>query len=396
VSTYSLFILGCQQNRHDALVAARVLEGLGYTPGPENTADVIVTLACSVRQHAVDRIHGKLNKWAAQTPKPKVIITGCVLPEDRRKLQDKVGAILEAEEISEEILEPILGRCTEDLCTWGDSKAQASTERGVLERYSERGAEPATQEAAKYTGPVFIPVMIGCNYFCTYCAVPFTRGAERSRELSDIIAEAEAAIRAGAKEIQLLGQTVNSYGRDRRHPVPEQSSRPGISATQRPADQHFPDFAALLTAVAALPGDFMISFLSPYPTEFSDESIKVIAENPKISKRVHLPVQSGDNEVLRRMNRRYTKEVYTEIAKRLLRQIPGCTLTTDIVVGFPGETKNQFERTVGLCREIPFAQVFLGKYSARSGTVATRFFKDDVPREEKERRWQVLNDMINK
>lgn len=372
MSTYSLFILGCQQNRHDAVVAERALQGLGYTTGPENAADVIVVLACSVRQHAVDRIHGKLNMWAGQTPKPKVIITGCVLKEDRQKLEGKVAAIMEAEEISEATFLPIVGR------------AKVSDMKLVEETKADNN------------GIAYIPVMLGCNYFCTYCAVPFTRGAERSRNLSDILAEAEAAIQNGASEIQLLGQTVNSYGRDRRCPVPEQSPRPGAALTHHLPEPDFPDFAALIQAVAALPGDFTVSFLSPYPTEFSDDSIKVIAENPKISKCVHLPVQSGDNEVLRRMNRRYTRETYIEIAKRLLRQIPGCTLTTDIIVGFPGETEAQFERTVALCREIPFAQVFLGKYSSRAGTVATRFFQDDVPKAEKERRWRVLNDMINK
>lgn len=343
--------------------------GLGYGVGPEEQADVIVVLACSVRQHAVDRIHGKLHSWLERAAPPKIILTGCVLPTDRLNLQHKVDLVIDAEDISEATLEPVIPRVGQPAMA---------------------GKIVANRSVA------YLPIMLGCNFFCTYCAVPFTRGTERSCELADILDEARQIIQSGAKEIMLLGQTVNSYGRDRRQPIKDTSGRPHSGETDRQqAEPTFPTFAELLLALNELPGDFMISFLSPYPTEFTDASIEMIARLPKIKKSIHLPLQSGSNAILKRMNRRYSVEQYIEVAERLLREVPGCTLTTDIIVGFPGETEEHFAETVQLVKRIPFSFAYLSQYSPRSGTVSARFMKDDVSRAAKKERWRVLDELIN-
>jgi len=213
----------------------------------------------------------------------------------------------------------------------------------------------------------FIPIMTGCNNFCTYCVVPYTRGREISRPEREIVLEIKKLIENKYREIWLIGQNVNSY----------------------------PDFPGLLKKINNLPGDFTLHFMTSHPKDMSDELINIIKKCDKVSREIHLPVQSGDNKILRAMNRHYTIEDYKKLIKKILKQIPEAKISTDIIVGFPGETKTQFNNTVKLFKEIKFCKAYISKYSPRPGTAAAKL-KDNVPQEEKKRRWQILNKLICK
>ncbi len=210
--------------------------------------------------------------------------------------------------------------------------------------------------------------MTGCNNFCSYCVVPYTRGKEYSRPAQEIIKEVKILVKKGYREITLLGQNVNSY-QDRK------------------------GFLNLLKILNDSPGRFQIKFLTSHPKDMSDELIKVIGQSKKISQEIHLPVQSGDSQILKKMNRGYTINHYKKLIKKIRRQIPKAKISTDIIVGFPGETKKQFQNTVSLVKEIGFKQAFIAVYSPRAGTAATKL-KDDVPADEKKRRKRIILDLM--
>jgi tRNA-2-methylthio-N6-dimethylallyladenosine synthase len=240
----------------------------------------------------------------------------------------------------------------------------------------------------------FVTIQTGCNKFCTYCVVPFARGLEKNRPVRDIIDEVRALAEGGCVEVTLLGQTVNSY----RAPDPEHWSpeNPYVRRSLGSArDDRGDHFAALLWEVNQVPGISRLHFTAPHPLHMTDEVMDAM-QLPAHLNYLHLPVQAGDNEVLRRMNRRYTREQYLECVHRLYEKIPNVALGTDIIVGFCGETAEQFERTVDLYREANFDISYTAMYSPRSGTAAYRAFKDDVSKEEKKRRWQVLQDLMEK
>jgi tRNA-2-methylthio-N6-dimethylallyladenosine synthase len=213
----------------------------------------------------------------------------------------------------------------------------------------------------------YVPIMTGCNNFCTYCVVPYTRGREKSRPAKEIIREVKKLVKKSYKEIWLLGQNVNSY----------------------------PNFPDLLRKINALPGDFKIHFMSSHPKDFSDDLIKAIGECKKVSKEIHLPVQSGNNEILKKMNRPYTVNHYKKLVRKIRKAIPDIKLSTDVIVGFPGETKKQFQDTVKLFKEIKFDKAYISRYSPRPGTPASKL-KDNVAPLEKKRRWKILDEIANK
>jgi len=325
-------------NESDSQRIASFLEQQNY----QNTdkmegADLIVVVACSVRQSAIDRIFGLKKKF--KNLKSKKILTGCVLKSDEKKFREFFNEVLTINEF--------LGK-----------------------NYLELQPKHSNKKSA------FVPIMTGCNNFCTYCAVPYTRGRETSRPANKIIAEIKNLInlakrgKQGFKEIILLGQNVNSYKNDKIN------------------------FPKLLKEIANIAGDFTIKFLTSHPKDFSDELIEIISKSPKISKEIHLPVQSGDNKILEKMNRKYTREHYIDLINKIKNKIPKARFTTDIIVGFPGETKKQFENTVKLFKEVDFDLAYINKYSTRPGTIAGKF-KDSVPWKEKVRRWNVLNKMIS-
>lgn len=318
-------------NKSDSERIAAALEKKGHKPVPQNDADLIVMNMCSVRQPAVDRVHGKVKIFAnlkAKKPKLKTILTGCITKKDKKNFAGKFDEI------------------------WQN--------KDYLENF------PKCQK----NSIVYIPISNGCSNFCTYCVVPYTRGPLVCRNHIKILKELKKAIKNGAEEVWLLGQNVNDY-----------------------KDKEI-NFVKLLKMAALIPGKFKIGFLSPHPKDFSDELIKIIAENKKISRRINLPVQSGDDKILRAMNRPYTAKQYIKLVKKIRKKIPDIDLTTDIIVGFPGETEKQFQNTVKLAKKLNFNVAFISKYSPRPGTAASKM-KGEIPKNEKERRWKILNKIIN-
>jgi tRNA-2-methylthio-N6-dimethylallyladenosine synthase len=229
--------------------------------------------------------------------------------------------------------------------------------------------------------------MTGCDNFCTYCAVPYTRGREASRPEEDILAEVKGLVEKGYKEITLLGQNVNSYGINNKFQITNNKQKPNGK------NQNSNDFVKLLEKIDAIPGDYWVRFYSNHPKDFSDELIDFLAQSKHFCHYIHLPLQSGDDEIIGKMNRHYTAKQYLDLVKRIRAKIPGVTLTTDIIVGFPGETEKQFQNTVKVLEKVGFDMIFISEYSPRSGTPAAKM-EDDVPHQEKGRRKKYLNDVV--
>ena len=330
---YYLKVFGCQMNESDSQRIASFLEQQHYQcAGKMKNADLIVVTACSVRQSAIDRIFGLSKKF--KKIKAKKILTGCVIKSDKPKFLKFFDEVLTINEL--------LGK-----------------------NYLELQPKHTSSKSA------YVPIMTGCNNFCTYCAVPYTRGREISRPTRNIVKEINGLIKKGYKEIILLGQNVNSY-------------KDGKTT-----------FPALLKFISDIPSDFTIKFMTSHPKDFSDELIDVIARSPKISREIHLPVQSGDDEILRKMNRRYTAEKYLDLIQKIRTKIPEVKFTTDVIVGFPGETKKQFENTIKLLERVKFNLAYINKYSTRPGTAAAQL-KDNVPLVEKKCRWEILEELVNR
>ena len=342
---YHIIVFGCQMNVSDAERVAAVFEKMGFekTENLED-ADAVAVIMCSVRQSAVDRIHFLAHKF--KKLKAKKILTGCVLKKDRIKFVRGFDCLVDIKDIKN--LPKILNvKNNKNLKNYLEIKPFYSSKNTAC-----------------------VPIMTGCNNFCSYCVVPYTRGREISRPAKEIISEVKELVKNGYKEIWLLGQNVNSY-------------KSKIS------------FAKLLTKIDTIPGNFQINFTSSHPKDFSDELIKVMAKCKKLSKRLNLPIQSGDNEILKKMNRPYTVAQYKNLVKKIRTAIPNILLSTDIIVGFPGETKKQFQNTVKTLKEIGYSVAFINKYSPRAGTAAAQM-KDNVPWSEKKRREKILINLINK
>src|SRR4030042_5622060 len=332
---YFLITYGCQMNVADSERIASDLEKKGYRPARNmNEADLVLVNMCSVRQPAVNRVFSqaqKINELKKKGKKIESILTGCILPKDRKKFLGKFDKILHFENLLE--------------------------------------IKPRRSDKRK----AFVPISNGCNNACAYCAVPFTRGRLICRDHKKVIKEAKDAIGHGAREIWLLGQNVNDY--------------------QSPGNKSM-DFAKLLGKIALLPGDFRIRFMSPNPKNFSDEMIDVMAKFDKVAKFLNLPVQSGDDKILKAMNRPSTSRHYKNLVEKIRKKIPDINLTTDIIVGFPGENKSQFRKTAKLCKEIKFNLAYISKYSPRPGTIAEKM-KDNISLTEKKRREKILRNIIS-
>ncbi len=353
--TYYVWPLGCQTNKSDGERVATVLEKLGYSRvEDEDAANVIAVIACAIRQSAVDRIYGKFKSWEQrqQTGALTTLLTGCVLPHDKQKLTPKFDLVFDIEELPKL---PLL-------------LAQTNVEETVNLR--DQMAYFDIQPIHNSTFRAWVPIAKGCDKFCTYCAVPYTRGRERSRPSADIIREVKELIAKGYKDIHLLGQNVNSYGLD----------KPGEEM----------NFAQLLAAVAELPGDFWVRFHAPHPRDFTQDVIDTIAQYPKLCKQINLPAQSGSSKVLRRMNRPYTREQYIKLIDDIKAGIPNVSLSTDIIVGFCGETEQDFQDSKTLMEYVKYDMAFIAQYSVRPGTVAARRFEDDVTHEQKKTRFEDL------
>ncbi len=329
---------GCQMNVSDSELMLGRLAAHGYVPveQPEG-ADVILVNTCAIRDHAEQRVIGRLGELKRHMAADTVMgVTGCMAQRLGPQLLEK------AKHVSL-VVGPDGYRALPDLVEQARAgKRSIATSFDLEEHYED--FQPKRFDRVK----AWIPVQRGCDYRCTYCIVPYTRGAERSRRLADVVREAEQVVADGMSEVVLLGQTVNSY---------------------HDGDA---DFADLVRAVGAVPGIRRLRFTSPHPNDFSDRVIEALATVPAVCEHVHLPMQSGSTGILKRMLRRYTREQYLECVARLRAAIPGLSLTTDVIVGFPGETEDDFEETLSAVREVGFADAFTFIFSPREGTPATR------------------------
>jgi len=364
---------GCQMNDADSEVMERLLEreGYGKIDSPEG-ADVIILNTCSVRQHAEDRALGylaSLKRVRKENPSTVFVLAGCVAQRLKSKIFEKtpfVNIVLGTDNILE------LPKLIEEAFQKPKERVLATEVRGDLPMLTEGFWSSSSYGCVKnseLTGQVTI--MRGCDNFCSYCIVPYVRGREKSKPVSDIISEVEQKVADGCKEIMLLGQNVNSY-------------RSNSS-----------DFADLLREVEKVDGLERIRFMTSHPKDVSDKLIDTIRDSSKICEHLHLPAQSGSNRILEGMNRGYTREQYLELIDKIKREIPKISITTDFMVGFPGEKKEDFEDTLRLVEDVEFDAAFTFKYSTRPGTEAAKE-KDDVPLETKKKRLAKLNELCEK
>jgi tRNA-2-methylthio-N6-dimethylallyladenosine synthase len=318
-----------------------------------NKAEAVIINTCSVRQSAEDRVTGFVYNLSKRKPRPRIIVTGCMLRYPLPYLKKKLPYVDKFLKISDLI------------------------EEGKVKRKDKTHA--------------WITIIEGCNNFCTYCVVPYARGRERSRSIEEIYGEVKQLVLRGYKQITLLGQNVNSYHKAKPFSVKDKNLKNKISLLTRKYKNNFAVLLALLHEIKNLE---KIKFMTSNPHDL-DEGIIKAAALPKIDRYLHLAVQSGDDEILKKMNRKYTSAEFLNLVEQIRKTVPDIVIGTDIIVGFPGETRAQFENTVKLCKKADFSLAYISKYSPRPGTTAFKF-KDNVSYKEKKKRWQVLNKLINK
>ena len=380
---YHLITFGCQMNKNDSERIASLLRGIGFTATLETSdADLILLNTCSVRQSAEDRVFSYVHGFEKlKQEKPELIlgVTGCMPGRDRDGILRKKLPIVDLYFPTAD-----MGQ----LPRWiAELRPELVNSADIVVDYMKITPDRQTMRQA------FVSIQTGCNKFCTYCVVPFARGLEKNRPVKDILTEIQELADHECAEITLLGQTVNSY----RAQDPENfsSMNPYIkrSFAEAQDDGGGDHFAALLWEINQIPQIKRLHFTAPHPLHMSDEVIDAMAL-PAHLNFIHLPVQAGDDEVLRRMNRRYTVAHYLDVFDRLKNRLPNLAIGTDIIVGFSGESEEAFEKTVELYKNVRFDISYTARYSVRSGTAAFRAFKDDVSREEKKRRWQVLQELM--
>lgn len=383
---YFIQTYGCAMNTSDSERVASILERLGYEKAARETeADMLVFNTCSVKQKAEDKVTGlrkNLARLHHQNRNLRIAITGCMVrktshqknEENRDALLNRMPELDLAFRIEDVAKLPQLLKEVDPSLTFTDQP-----DEGTLENYFK--IAPKKSNSAS----VFVPITTGCDKMCTYCIVPFTRGREMSRDFNEIVAECARHVEEGALEITLVGQTVNSYGLS----FNDRKSGKFTAYGKSP-------FAAILREVDKLydKGLRRLRFTSPHPRDFSDELIHALAELKTICPYIHMPVQSGDNRVLRRMNRNYTVEEYRAIMRKIQNAIPGCAITTDIIVGFCGETDEEFENTYRMYDEMEWDLCYISRYSPRKGTYSEKSLKDDVPATVKAQRWHRLNELL--
>ena len=362
---YMIMTFGCQLNENDSEKIAGMVENLGYEKTDDlSKCDLVVFNTCCVRENAEERLFGKIGEIKKLKEERGTIIAigGCMMQEEH---------ILEKIKKSYKYIDLVFGTHTlnkfeEDLKKIIEEKKKI---RDVIDIDGEviEGLPIKRNDKSKAS----VSIMYGCNNFCSYCIVPYVRGRERSRKKEDILKEVESLAKEGYKEITLLGQNVNSYdGGD------------GYK------------FSNLLYDVCKIEGIERIRFISPHPKDFTDDVIKAIKDNKKISRIVHLPLQSGSTKVLKEMNRKYTKEQYLALAEKMRKEIPDILFSTDIIVGFPGETEEDFENTLDVVRKMNYEQIFMFIYSRRVGTVADKM-ENQIPEEIKHKRFERLKKLYD-
>lgn len=345
--------MGCQMNARDSEKLVGILEKVGYEIIEDENADFVIYNTCTVRDNANQRVYGRLgvlNGYKKKNPHMKIALCGCMMQEP---------SVIEKIKTSYRFVDLIFGthnifKFAELLCSLFENEGMVidiwkDTDKIVEDLPVER----------KYSFKSGINIMFGCNNFCSYCIVPYVRGRERSRNPKDIIREIEGLVADGVVEIMLLGQNVNSYGKNLEDPI---------------------TFAQLLQEVEKIEGLERIRFMTSHPKDLSEELIEVMKHSKKICRHLHLPLQSGSTKILKAMNRRYTKEQYLELAEKIRREIPDMAITTDIIVGFPGETKEDVDETIDVIRRVKYDNAFTFIYSKRTGTPAAAM--EQVPEEQ--------------
>ena len=363
---YFLRTYGCQMNEHDGEQMASILEHLGMSACDDlEKSDVIVLNTCAIRENAHDKVFGYLGRIKhLKKTRPDVIVAigGCMSQEE---------GVVENLKKHHPYVNIVFG--THNIHELGSMLLDAASEKQDIEVYSIEGdvyEHIPYKRASEITA--WVNIIYGCDKFCTYCIVPYTRGKERSRHMDKIVSEVEALKNRGYMEVTLLGQNVNAYGHDLKEKV---------------------EFSELLEAVAKT-GIPRIRFVTSHPWNFTDKMIEVIAKYDNIMPYIHLPLQSGSDRILKLMGRKYTKNEYLDLFHKMKSQIPNVSITTDIIVGFPGETESDFESTLEVVEECKFDGAFTFIFSPREGTPAAKM-KDDTPLEEKEERLKRLNERIN-
>ncbi len=337
--------IGCQMNARDSEKLSGILRSAGFAEADSEEADFVIYNTCTVRDNANQRVFGRLgvlNGCKKKNPQMKVALCGCMMQEDLviRKLQKSYSFV-----------DLVFG--THNLYKFAELLYRCYTEKGMLVdiwKDTDKIVEDLPVER-KYPFKSGVNIMFGCNNFCSYCIVPYVRGRERSRAPEEILREIRTLAADGVKEVMLLGQNVNSYGKE-------------------PKGTEFMTFPELLREVEKVEGIERIRFMTSHPKDLSDELIQVMKESKKICRHLHLPLQSGSTRILERMNRRYTKDSYLALAEKIRREIPDISLTTDIIVGFPGETGEDAEDTIDVIRKVQFDNAFTFVYSRRTGTPA--------------------------
>ena len=349
-----LLVYGCQMNQSDAERMMGQLRTIGYerTESMEE-ADLILINTCCVRETAEDRVYGKIGEIKRlKRENPELIfgITGCMAQKEGDALIKRAPHI-----------DFVLGTNKVHELTHVVQEIQAEHGHVVDVQLGETELPDDVPVARAGSLSAWVPIMYGCNNFCTYCIVPYVRGREKSRKPGDILAEFRSLVEAGYKEITLLGQNVNSYGKGLEEQI---------------------DFSDLLNLLCTVPGDYHIRFMTSHPKDASHKLIDTIAAQPKLCKHLHLPVQCGSDRLLQQMNRHYTVEQYLELIEYARKTVPGITFSSDIIVGFPGETEEDFVKTLELVRKVGYMQLFTFIYSKRTGTKAAEM-PDPTPRKEK-------------
>lgn len=371
--TYHITTLGCQMNAHDSEKLAGILEARGFAYEPmEEQAGVVVYNTCCIRENAEQKVFGRLGylkHYKQKNPEMLIALCGCMMQE---------AHVLEKLKKSYRFVDLIFG--THNLYRFSELLDQAMvSDKTVVEVWDHEGPiveNLPTKREVSFKASVNI--MYGCNNFCTYCIVPYVRGRERSREPEDILKEVQERVAAGAKEIQLLGQNVNSYGKTLAQPI---------------------SFAELLRRVSEVEGLERIRFMTSHPKDLSDELIAAMGTTAKVCPQFHLPLQSGSDRILQAMNRHYTRERYFEQLRKLRKAVPNMAVTTDIIVGFPGETEEDFQDTLRMVEQCEFDGAFTFLYSRRVGTPAATMpdqVPDDVAKARFDRLITTLKQTIDK
>lgn len=386
---YHVLNYGCQMNESDAEHYAGQLKELDYTyTGDVRQADVVVVNTCCIRESAELKILGKIGELKhvkAQHPGQIICVTGCMAQKDGEALLKKYPQI-----------DLLLG--TSYVNSFKDVIRDylEGHRKGVYTSLEVQSSEFEGQRVRESGFSAWIPIMYGCNNFCTYCIVPYVRGRERSRSIANILEEVRAAVAEGYTEITLLGQNVDSYGMDFLRRQEEEKLTSVTAAAGLISDEALrkEPFAALLRAVDQVPGVERIHFMSSHPRDMTEEVIKAVAEGTHLCEHFHVALQSGSNRILKAMNRGYTREHFLALIQMIRRYIPQASITTDIIVGFPGETEEDFADTCRLVEEAKFDSAFTFMYSKRSGTPAARM-DDQVPEEVKHARLETLMQVQN-